>query len=273
MATTTHPLRRIVPAGDADIYVDQRGTGPDVVLLAGQGDTVEVWEAQLAGLSDRFRVTAIDNRGAGRSSLPASGISVPAAAADAAAVIRELDLAPAHVMGFSGGGLIAQELAITEPGLIRSLVINGSFCEMDELMLRRTAAWLSMAAGAESPEAFLEQFLCWIYTREAHADGRADEWVREFLEFEHPMSDEVFVAWLEAFREHSTKDRLHTIKVPTLVIAGDMDLVCPPPYGREIADAIPGAELVVLPGQAHQPFQEIPDEWNALVTAFLDRVT
>ena len=115
-------------------------------------------------------------------------------AADAAAIIRALGTAPIRVMGFSGGGLIAQELAITEPDLVRSLVICGSFCEFDELATRKCEGWLTTAMAAESPEAFLRMFLASIYTREAHADGRVDRWIEEMLAFEHQMSDEAFVA-------------------------------------------------------------------------------
>jgi pimeloyl-ACP methyl ester carboxylesterase len=60
--------------------------------------------------------------------------------------------------------------------------------------------------------------------------------------------------------------------VPTLVIAGELDICTPPRLGRVVAERIPGAELVVLPGEAHQPFQESPDEFNALVAAFWARV-
>lgn len=56
--------RHTVRNGDAQLYVEQCGTGPDLLLLAGLGDTVEVWSHQTAGLSDRYRVTTVDNRGA-----------------------------------------------------------------------------------------------------------------------------------------------------------------------------------------------------------------
>jgi pimeloyl-ACP methyl ester carboxylesterase len=67
---------------------------------------------------------------------------------------------------------------------------------------------------------------------------------------------------------HDTVERLHQITVPTLVVAGENDIVTPPRYGRVVAEGIPGAEFVVLDGEAHQPFQERPDEFNALVRSF-----
>ncbi|MDQ3741776.1 MAG: alpha/beta hydrolase [Actinomycetota bacterium] len=262
-----------VRSGDAEIYVETRGSGPDVLLLCGLGDTVEVWSAQSEPLSDRYRVSVIDNRGVGRTRAPVESITVPNLAADAAAVIEALGLDTPHVMGFSGGGMIAQELAITRPELVRSLVLNGTFAEMDELAHRKLEAWLHLAATSETPVAWMRHFLSAIYSRAAHADGRADAWAAELLAFEPAMSDEAFVATVEAFRRHSTADRLHRISAPALVVVGEEDINASPSYSRDIAAAIPDAELVVLPDQGHQPFQEIPEEFNALVTGFWERVT
>ena len=69
-------------------------------------------------------------------------------------------------------------------------------------------------------------------------------------------------------RSADTADRLSQIAAPTLVLAGDLDVIFPPRFGRQVADAIPGARFEVLPGEAHQPFQEVPDEFNGRVDAF-----
>ncbi|HEX8206548.1 MAG TPA: alpha/beta hydrolase [Solirubrobacteraceae bacterium] len=271
-ATTSPTVRRIVRSGDADLYVEQRGTGPDVLLLSGLGDTIECWQAQIDALSDRYRITAFDTRGTGRTAAPAESISIPMLAADAATVIEAMGLHDAHVMGFSGAGLVAQELAISYPEAVGSLVLCTTFCEMDELAKRKIDVWLQLAATSSSADEFLRGFLTYVYTREAHEDGRADRWLRELADFEPAMSDEAFVATIEALRSWSTKARLGGIRVPTLVIVGEVDPQFPRPYGEEIASRIGRSELVVMEGQAHQPFQEVPERYNALVTGFWERV-
>jgi 3-oxoadipate enol-lactonase len=75
-------------AGDLDIWTEQVGRGPDVLLIGGLGDTVESWQFQLDGLADRYRMTAFDNRGAGRTAMPSGPVSVEMMADDAADLPR-----------------------------------------------------------------------------------------------------------------------------------------------------------------------------------------
>src|ERR687885_2112247 len=94
-----------VRAEQLDIWTEQVGEGPDVLLIGGAGDTVESWQFQLDGLSDRYRVTAFDNRGAGRTAMPDGRVSVEVMADDAAGVLRTLAIPSAHVAGLSGGSI------------------------------------------------------------------------------------------------------------------------------------------------------------------------
>ncbi len=88
------------------------------------------------------------------------------------------------------------------------------------------------------------------------------------MAFPHQQPPEAMQRAIDAFRDHGLLDRLPEIGVPTLVIAGDEDRITPPRLGREVAAAIPGARFELMDGEAHQPFQEVPDKFNALVDAF-----
>ena len=114
----------------------------------------------------------------------------------------------------------------------------------------------------------LEAFFLWIYTARAHEEGVVDAIIDEALEFPFPQSPEGFHRQLEAWRAHDTFDRLPSIAVPTLVIAGELDVATPPRLGRIVADRIPSARYVELAGEAHQPFQEQAEVFNDLVDAF-----
>lgn len=257
-----------VAAGKLDLWVERRGDGPDALLIAGLGDPAEAWQLQLDGLADRYRVTAFDNRGVGRTP-PAEGpLSAATMADDAAALLRTLDTPAAHVAGFSMGSLIAQELAIRHPELVRSLVLVSTYARPDALLRSQLKFWRWLPLVAPDERAFLEAFFTWVYTPRAHADGTVDQFVGEALAFTHQQTVEAFQAQVDACITHDTAGRLAQISAPTLVLAGGLDIVVPPRLGRMVAEEIPHASFELLPGEAHQPFQEHPAEFNARVDAF-----
>jgi pimeloyl-ACP methyl ester carboxylesterase len=257
-----------VRAGGLNLWAERRGTGPDVLLIAGLGDPAEAWQFQLDGLADRYRLTAFDNRGAGRTPLPAEPFSVATMADDAAALLRALEIPAAHVAGFSGGSVIAQELALRHPQLVNSLVLISTWARPDPFM-RAVADFLRwLPESAPSERAFLEAFYLWLYTPRAHADGTVEKIIDEALAFPHKPSTEAIQRSLDAFLAHDTTGRLADIAAPALVLAGGLDMITPPRFGRAVADGIPGAHLEVLAEEAHQPFQESPDLFNARVDGF-----
>ena len=250
------------------LWVDDRGDGPPVLLIAGLGDPAEAWTFQQEGLSSRYRTIAFDNRGVGRSPLPDTPLTVAGMADDAATILDELGIERADIVGFSGGSVTAQELAIRHPERVTSLVLMGTFGKGDRYFnaMVRMVTW--MMDVAPDPHAFLEAFYLWIYTVGAHESGFVDQLIEEALAFPHPQSPESMHQQLDAWGNHTTLERLGLVEVPTLVIAGGRDLICPPHLGKAVADAIPGAQFEVWPEAAHQPFQEEPERFNARLEAF-----
>jgi pimeloyl-ACP methyl ester carboxylesterase len=266
--TTTTNTPRLVSANDLEIYVEQVGQGPDVLLIGGLGDTVESWQFQLDGLADRYRLTAFDNRGAGRTPMPEGPLSVEAMADDAAGVLRALEIPAAHVAGFSGGSIIAQELTLRHPRLVRSLVLQSTWPAPDRYLRKwgEFIRWLVDAAPSE--RAFLEGFFLDIYTPRAHNDGTVDKLIEEVLAFPHKQTPEDIQRSLDAYLAHDTSERLPGIAAPTLVLAGGLDPTSRPQLGRAVAELIPDAQFEVMEEESHQPFQEAPDDWNERVDAF-----
>ena len=261
-----------VTTSDLDTWTEQVGQGPDILLIGGLGDTVESWQFQLDGLADRYRLTAFDNRGAARTAMPDGPVSAELMADDAAAVLRALEVPSAHVAGFSGGSVIAQELALRHPELVRGLVLQSTWPVPDAYL----RAWLLfvrwLVEVAPSERAFLEGFFLDIYTARAHNDGTVAQLIQEVLAFPHKQATEDLQRYMDAFLDHDTTDRLPRIAAPTLVLAGGRDSTARPPLGRAVADLVPGARFEVMDEEAHQPFQEVPEEWNARVDAFWRQV-
>jgi pimeloyl-ACP methyl ester carboxylesterase len=95
-----------------------------------------------------------------------------------------------------------------------------------------------------------------------------DQLVEEALAFPHQQTVEAFQAQVDACLAHDTSDRLAQIAAPTLVLAGELDIILPPRFGRFVAAEIPNARFELMPGETHQPFQEVPNRFNARVDAF-----
>ena len=239
-----------------------------MLLIAGLGDPAEAWQPQLDGLADRYRLTAFDNRGAGRTPPSEAPLSAASMADDAAALLGALEIPGAHVAGFSMGSAIAQELALRHPGLVRSLLLVGTYARPDALWRAQLNFWRWLAEVAPSERAFFEAFFTWVYTPRAHDSGLVDQIVDEALAFPHPQPVESFQTQVDVCLAHDTAARLAQVAAPTLVISGDLDVILPPRFGRFVAAEIPNARFEVMPGEAHQPFQEIPDEFNARADTF-----
>jgi pimeloyl-ACP methyl ester carboxylesterase len=193
---------------------------------------------------------------------------VEAMAEDAAQVLRALEVPSAHVAGFSGGSMIAQELALRHPALVRSLVLQSTWAVMDPYL----RSWLLfvrwLVEVAPSERAFLEGFFLDIYTPRAHNDGTVAQFIDGVLAFPHKQTAEDLQHFLDAFLDLDTSERLPQIAAPTLVLAGGRDSTTRPELCRAVAELIPGARFEVMEDEAHQPFQEVPDQWNARVDAF-----
>ena len=160
---------------------------------------------------------------------------------DAAAVLRALEVPAAHVAGFSGGSLIAQELALRHPELVRSLVLMSTFARPDAYFRAAASFCHWLADVAPSERAMLEAFFLWIYTPRAHENGMVEQIIEEALAFPHPQSAEAFQRSSRGSCRTTRSTGCAEITAPTLVLAGELDILTPPRFGREVAEAIPGA--------------------------------
>lgn len=251
-----------------EVYYEQHGAGPDVLLVAGLGAHAGDWARQIAALAHHFRVTAFDNRGCGRSSAPDELYSIRQMADDAAALMDALGIVRAHVVGSSMGGEIAQELAITYPERVGRLVLmattaGGRWAHALvpagglAVELRRIAAYLRTAARR------LQRRLRALSTRWAERGTRPP------TPEPPPAPTHGLRRQQEATAAFDAHGRLQCITAPTLVLAGTKDRVAPVAAAEELARGIPGARLVVLPGAGHLMHYERADEVNRLLLHFL----
>jgi pimeloyl-ACP methyl ester carboxylesterase len=187
-------------------------------------------------------------------------------AADAAAVLDAAKIERAHVFGISMGGLIAQELALQSPGRVRSLVLGCTGCGGPRVVRAEKAAFDMLTARGMSMEEHITAAVPYLYNPETQA-ARIEEDLA--IRRQNVPSAEAFQAQLYAILSWQSYDRLPQIRIPTLVIHGEADLLVPPGNARLVAERIPGARLAMLPQAAHLFTTDQPEASHKAILGFL----
>jgi len=262
----------ITSANGVDLWVQQEGDGDDVLFISGLADEGACWVDQVDGLKDRYRLTTFDNRGVGRSCTPDGPFQIVDFAEDTIALMDVLGLERPHVVGSSMGGAIAQELALAHPDRVRSLVLNGTWCRGDRFLHEVFRNWMWSAQKADSIRDFLVTVNLWCFSPRIWNEGTMDGWIDAAQESPHAQSVDAFCRSSLALIGHDSADRISAIGTPTLVTVGELDLAVPPRFSKEIVERIPNARLVVVGDAGHQPFQEVPAEYNRMLDEFWQSV-
>ena len=220
-------------------------SGPPVVLLHGLAGSEAWWSRNVPALSDAFQVLAVDLPGFGSSHRDARLIldEVPA---QVVALLDEMGIERAHVIGHSMGGLVAGGLAADHPERVDRLVlVDAGFLSFDP-------GWLHRIAGPQRTLPWTSPTILPVLVRDAIRSGP--------------------VRMAKATNQLLRKDwrhKLPAITAPTLVVWGEHDHVCSPRIGKQIVAAVPDARLVIIPGAGHNPMWEKPAEFDREVLAFL----
>ncbi len=240
-----------------------------VVLVNGLADDLLSWDFQVPALLDAgLRVLRFDNRGIGHSDAPAGPYSARLLADDAKALVDHLGLTDIHLMGVSMGGMIAQEYALANASDLRSLTLACTYAAPGPFCGRMFDLWAELAVAHGVPFVMRDVAL-WAFTVPFFEERAADA-----AEFEEamaglPMSLDAYLAQLAVIQQHDTTDRLAQITVPTLVLAGEEDILIPVRLSRRLHEGVPGSRWATVPG-GHACLWESPDPFN---TAFIDFVT
>jgi pimeloyl-ACP methyl ester carboxylesterase len=257
---------------DIQLYYEVHGEGEPLMLIMGLGASTLGWDMQTPTFSREFQVVAFDNRGSGRSDKPASRYSIRLFAKDTAGLMDALGIASAHVYGVSMGGFIAQELALSYPQRVRTLVLGATSCGGRQAIVSLPEHLsLMISLNSLSAEEAAEKGLLLLYSDEFIARKRQELIERALAEAELRPPPDAYGRQVQAATRHDTCDRLPQICCPTLVISGSEDKIVPAENSRILADQIPGAELVVLPKAGHGYLVECAEESNAIVLDFLHR--
>lgn len=263
------------------LYYEEHGHGEPLLFLPPTGWPGSIWDLeQVPFFAKHFRVITLDQRGVGRSDKPDEEYTTTLLARDALGLLNAIGAVPAHVFGFSVGGQSAQIMALESPGSLRSLVLAGSNPgrpnDAPGLPLGLVVGMVTHGYGpgywmhhlADSNFPFSPRF------RQEHPEKIKA--LAEVIEGRKPPL-KLYLRHVIARTKHDTSARLPEIRVPTLVMVGAED---GPGDGsteryvdvaRRMAEAIPGAELAIIPRAHHLFAWEEPEETNRVTLEFLRR--
>jgi pimeloyl-ACP methyl ester carboxylesterase len=251
--------------GDCDIHYERVGAGPPVLLLHGLGSCAADWAPQIDALAGAHTVVTVDLRGHGESGRPPGPYSMGLFARDVARLLEALALAPAHVVGLSLGGMVAFQLAVDAPALVRTLVIVNS---APAVVPRRLSERLALAsrlwalrllglrpiaqriAAVNFPEPGQRALRRALAARVASNDPAA-----------YRASMDAIIGW-------SVADRIGAIACPTLVVSGDRDYT-PVTLKQAYAARMRDARVAVVRRSRHVTPMDQPEVFNRLLLAFI----
>jgi pimeloyl-ACP methyl ester carboxylesterase len=270
------PALRPTSSGAADsdgVWIAWRshGTGEPVLMIMGFMGSSKAWFRLLPHVAAGHRAIVFDNRGTGDSDRPGGLWGMSDLVRDAVAVLDAAGEESAHVIGASMGGMIAQQLALDHPDRVRSLTLAATQAARGS----GPPPWRMMASlalrGVLGPGRTFALVAPLLYSdrtrRERHE--RLEEDIRIRGADATPIA--TAPAQMAAILGHDTRERLPELRMPVLVVHGEEDRLVPTELGRELAERIPGAELVLVPECGHVITTDAEELVAPAILDFLER--
>ena len=258
----------------ARIYYESFGKGPALLLIAGWGSSGLSWETSLLeSLAQNHQVIALDNRGTGRSDKPRDDYSISLLAEDCIAVLNDAQVEHAHILGASMGGLIAQELVLNYQQRVSSMILCCTSCgwrnQIPESQLTFAQTLLG-GLGFVNREERLKMRMELLFSKsfvEREWQRLNEHWMRLS---KYPTPVYAFRNQWEALRKYDCCNRLSEVRVPTLIMGGDLDRLNPVQRLTELSQRINGSQLQIFPGLGHGFIVETREEVQSRILAFLN---
>jgi len=263
-----------IKVNDVNLHYNTYGSGQSIILIPGWGGSGESWRAEMIKLlAERCTVITYDPRGTGQSEKPNISYTMKMFADDVAGIIKALDQSPAHIMGFSMGGSIAQIVSIEHPVVVKSLILccssapGGPRVPMKPENAARFATISNPPPGAP-PDYGARVIVDLLYPPE-YVDAHREQLIHEEYYSEHPTPKETLNRMNAAMGTYNTYDKLQTIKVPTLIMAGGKDTMVSAENSKAIAARIAGAKLKIFPYAGHGLLKQYTKEAVSEILNFL----
>ena len=250
---------------DLNYLLEGPEDAPVLVLSNSLGTALEMWDDQSAVLRERFRLLRYDTRGHGASPAPPGPYSIDDLGRDVISLLDQLGIERASFCGLSIGGMTGMWLAAEAPERVERLVLCCT-----SALLGPKSVWEERIATAREKgmAALVDGVIERWFTPAFRAEN--SEAVEKMARTLRETDPEGYAGCCAAIRDMDLRDRLPSIRTPTLVVSGAEDPATPPEHGRSIADAIPGARFEVVPRAAHIANVEHPETLTQLILTHLE---
>lgn len=245
---------------------------PPLVLVTGMGGRCAGWLLyQVPALRKRRRVLIYDHRGVGDSDDLVAPFGIRDLATDLLGLCDALDLERVDTAGYFMGAMAIQEAALAAPDRFHRLVMVGAWARPDARRRMLLREWADLARREIPAASMVRQRLVWTFSDETLQETELIEAAIDGLDdASTPLTGEGFARQVDACLAHDTLDRLGALMHPTLVLCGRRDLLTPPKFSRQIAEAMPNARDVALSYGGHAVMLERANRFNEVVLHFLD---
>lgn len=258
-----------IQVGDIDVAYKMLGSGSPILLINGFSAPLDFWDPTLISkLASNHTVITFDNRGIGNTTSGNKQFSIQQFADDTSRLMEALKIKKADIIGWSMGGMIAQEVTLSNPDKVGKLIIYASTCGTRQSVAPSPEALKILSNQSGNMMEMLQRFLPLLFP---------DHWRNSNPNFiqELPKSSEM--SPIETLKQQNaaifnwkgTCDRLDSITQPTMVLVGTDDVLTVPANSIQIAEKIPGSWVIQIKGGGHAMMMQYPDKFTKIVDTFL----
>ncbi|MEO8544000.1 MAG: alpha/beta hydrolase [Burkholderiaceae bacterium] len=258
--------RRFVTINGVELAMLEAGSGPSIVLVHGSVTTSELFRETLAHFSDRYHLVAVDLRGYGHSQKPGFSYTMKQFSDDLLGVIEAMQLQKTVLLGVSMGGFVAQRFALDYPERLAGLVL----CATSDGEL--AAGLIDEGDVAESVKRVGWRAFSQAMITGAFPPATNPSLVQPLIAQIDTWNEQVIVGVTQSIKQFSTRDQLHRINVPTLLMAGGEDQQLPVSFSQRMAAEIQNSQLEVFDGVGHFMMIEDPARFHSILETFLAKI-
>ncbi len=256
-------------ANGIQLWYEEQGQGDPLLFISGLGRDHLSWALVTPHFSDQRRCIVFDNRGTGQSETPPGPYSIDEMADDTAALIKDLGIGPCDVIGVSLGASVLQALAYRHPNTVKRAVFVSAFPNYTPVQEAWLDCLLALRSAGVDPVAQSIMGMPWVFTpRVLYDHEKASHQAMLGVEAAPPASDEGFAAQAAAIRTFDSRQQLHLVRAPSLVLVGAEDVLTPPEQSALMVDLMQNARLQVLPRGGHGLMAEYMDDAITAIKEF-----